>query len=151
MTQTRRSTAAQDAWEATAAAMDILAAQEDEQRAPHDPSRHYVKAELYFLPSLQLASQELELLMSLEGRPLPHPPNAANDERWVEEVVQELHWISAHPPRWRVAPRCLDCGMEEPVGNGPPRNDGRPRAGELAPTFRAGVGPGHRHQNGCPP
>ena len=150
MTHTRRSTATQETWEATTAAMNALAAQEDEEFDVDDPGRYFVQAELYFRPSLTRAVQELEMLLALEGRHPPCQSKAADDASWLDEVANELHWISAHPPLWRVAPRCMDCGMEEPVGNGPPRNDGRPRNGTLVPTFRAGVGPAHRHPNSCP-
>lgn len=146
MSRTQRATAAQDTWEAVTAAMDILAAQEDDEI---DSEQQYVPAEEYFRPSRHRAAQELDLLMAIYGQTPLMPEDAGQCQAWLDEVAQELDWIRQHPPLWSMAPRCLDCGREEPIGNGPPRNDGRPRTGELIATFRAGVGPAHRCRDGC--
>ena len=151
MKTSRRTTAIQETWEAVRAAMDTISAREDQDfPSPEDPSRYYVPADFYHGPSLDRATQELDLLFTMEGRQTPDAYQSPSDEEWLDEVAQELDWVRSQPPLWNPPMRCIICGTVEQTGNGPPRNDGRPREGSIAPTFRNGVGMTTSHVNGCP-
>lgn len=151
MKTARRSTSLQETQEATRAAMNAISAREDQDfPSPEDPNRYYVPAELYYGPSLDRAARELDLLFTMEGRQTPDSYETATDDEWLDEVAQELDWIRANPPLWNPPMRCIICGTVELEGHGPPRNDGRPREGSIAPTFRKGVGMTTSHVNACP-
>ena len=152
MTESRRTTALQDSWEATKNAIDALSDREDEDfpSPPEHPERTCVPAEFYFGPSLVRAAQELDLLLAIEGRTPPTPAHSAQNDEWLSEVARELEWIRNHPPIWSQPLRCIICGITEAAGSGTPRNDGRPRESGIAPTFRPGVGMTTAHIGPCP-
>ena len=107
-------------------------------------------ADNYYPPSLERAAQELDMLLTHQSTRPPHPDHAATDTEWLMEVAAELDWIRDHPPNWSTPLTCYRCGLAEPRPKGPPRDDGRPREGQIKVIFRPGIGVTTAHTDPCP-